>query len=136
MSAPARDVDVPIEGCRPTDVTPVQLDAASLDSTAPSSLRTLKRELRAAGLDPAELSVTACFEEDCSLSTQAEADRIRDLLRAASFLGVGAVTVTCETVAAPSKARPALEACVERAEREGLTIEFEGPISLDAERSS
>ncbi|WP_254767997.1 hypothetical protein [Salinilacihabitans rarus] len=125
------DVDRTIERCRPADVTPVRLDADALESTAPEYLRDLKRELNRNGLFPADLTVAARFDEDCSLDTQREADRVRGYVRAGAFLGVGTVTVSVEEVADPEKVRPALAACAERADREGLALELDGPISLE-----
>ena len=130
-TTPSLDVDQTIERCRPAEVTPVVLEADVLESTAPEYLRDLKRELNRERLYPAEVSVQACFDEDCSLATQEEADRIRGFVRAASFLGAGAVTVECEGVANPAKVRPALAACGERAEREGLSFDLDAPISLE-----
>ncbi|WP_226041516.1 hypothetical protein [Natrinema sp. DC36] len=120
-----------IDRCQPADATPVALEATALESTAPEYLRDLKRELTADGLVPAELTVAACFDEDCSLATQDEVDRIRGYVRAGSFLGVGTVTVTVDDIADPAKVRPALAACAERADREGLAFELEGPISAE-----
>lgn len=125
------DVDRAIERCRPADITSVRLEAAALESTAPAYLRDLKRELNREGLAPAELTVDACFDEDCSLTTQEEVDRLRSFVRAGSFLGVGTVIVSCEEIANPTKARPALAACAERADREGLTLELDAPITLE-----
>ncbi|USZ72893.1 hypothetical protein [Natronosalvus halobius] len=122
-----------IDRCRPTDVTPVALDASDLDSTAPEYLRDLKREFTRNDLFPAGLTVDACFAEDCSLDTQAEIDRVRSYVRAGAFLGVGTVTVDCDDVANAEKVRPALEACAERADREGLSFELDAPITLDRE---
>ncbi|WP_290811628.1 hypothetical protein [Halovivax sp.] len=127
-TTPSTDVTRAIERCRPEDVSPVALDAELLESTAPEYLRDLKRELNREGLFPARVTVTACFDEDCSLDTQQEADRIRGYVRAASFLGAGAVTVECDAVANPDKVRPALSACAERARREGLEFDVDGPI--------
>ena len=121
----------PIESCRPADATPVTLEAETLESTAPEYLRDLKRELTDDGLVPAGLSVDACFDEDCSLATQEEIDRVRGYVRAGSFLGVGTVTVEIDDVADPEKVRPALAACAERAEREGLELELAGTITLE-----
>ncbi|MFC4245705.1 hypothetical protein ACFOZ7_01590 [Natribaculum luteum] len=133
MSAtPSIDVERTIERCRPEDVTPVSLEADALESTAPTYLRDLKRELNREGLFPARVTVRAQFDEDCSLQTQEEADRIRSYVRAASFLGAGAITVECETIANPEKVRPALAACAERADREGLTFDLDAPITLEA----
>lgn len=134
MSAtPSPNVERTIERCRPEDVTPVQIDADTLESTAPGYLRDLKRELAAEGYAASTLVVRACFEDDCSLATQEEADRIRSQVRAASFLGTSGVTVTCDDVTNPEKVRPALAACAERAHREGLTFELDAPITLDDE---
>ncbi|WP_255170787.1 hypothetical protein [Natrononativus amylolyticus] len=126
------NVDRTIERCRPEDVTPVRLEADALESTAPEYLRDLKRELNRNGLFPAGLTVDACFDEDCSLDTQREVDRIRSYVRAGAFLGVGSVTVEAEEVANPEKVRPALAACAERADREGLALELDAPISLES----
>ncbi|MFC6717603.1 hypothetical protein ACFQGT_04025 [Natrialbaceae archaeon GCM10025810] len=120
-----------IERCRPADVTPVRLAAATLESTAPEYLRELKRELARNGLSPAGLTVSACFDEDCSLRTQEEVDRIRRYVRAGAFLGVGAVTVDVGDVENAEKVRPALAACAERADREGIEFELEGPIAVE-----
>ncbi|GGL57108.1 hypothetical protein [Halocalculus aciditolerans] len=125
MSAtPSHAVEQTIECCRPTDATPVTIDADSLESTAKPHLRTVKSELAANGLVPAELHVDACFDEDCSLATQDEIDRVRDLVFAAAFLGVSTVTLSYDAVADPDIVTPALDACAERAEREGVTLEL------------
>ena len=125
------DVGRTIERCRPEDVTPVQLEADTLESTAPEYLRDLRRELYHEGLFPARVIVSARFDEDCSLRTQEEIDRIRGYVRAASFLGAGAVTVECDVVCDVEKVRPALAACAERAAREGLTFDLDAPITLE-----
>lgn len=120
-----------IERCRPEDVTPVEIPAESLESTAPDYLRELKRELAVDGLIPARVTFEASFDERCPLSTQEEVNRIRGFVRAASFLGAGTVTIDCETVADPRTVRPALAACKERAHREGLQFELNAPIELE-----
>jgi len=125
------DVRTAIEGCRVEDATPVRLDADAIQSTAPAELRELKRELDADDLVPARLVVDACFGEDCSLATQDEADRVREYVRAASFLGANTVTVAFDRVADESKARPALAAVAERARREGVALDVAGPIALE-----
>lgn len=131
MSAtPAPDVERTIEYTEPEDVTPVCLSAEGLDSTAPEYLRDLKRKLNEEDLYPAGIEVAADFSEDCSIDTQREADRVRGYVRAASFLGAGRVTVRVTRVACEEKVQPALEACAERARREGLSFEVEGPVSL------
>ena len=120
-----------VERCRPEEATPVRLEADAIDSTAPDYLRELKEELTGERLVPARLVVDACFDEDCSLSTQEEAQRIREHIRAASFLGAGTLTVSFDDVANEHKVRPALAACVERAHRDGVALELDGPLSLD-----
>jgi sugar phosphate isomerase/epimerase len=119
-----------IERCRPEDATPVTLSAASLDSTAPDHLRRLKRELADDDLVPARVTVDACFDTDCSLATQDEIDRVREYVRAASFLGANTVTVSFDGVADASKVQPALAATAERAERDGVSLDVDGPLSL------
>lgn len=131
-TTPSSDAEPAIEGCRPADVTPVTLEADRLESTAPAYLRDFKRELTAEGLFPAGLAVDACFAEDCSLATQDEVDRVRGYVRAGAFLGVGTVTVRVDDVADPETVRPALAAVAERARREGLAFELEGPITVEA----
>jgi sugar phosphate isomerase/epimerase len=76
------------------------------------------------------VTVDACFDEDCSFATQDEADRLREYVRAAAFLGAGSITVSVHEVADEHKVLPALSACAERARREGVTFEVEGPVSL------
>lgn len=127
-----RDSDVGgVDGCRPADATPVTVEASALESTAPDDLRALKAELDAADLVPAELSVECVFDEDCSLSTQREADRLREYVYAASFLGAGTLSVSVGEVADAGKVEPALSACAERARREGVALEVEGPVSVE-----
>ncbi|NHN40354.1 hypothetical protein G9C85_01715 [Halorubellus sp. JP-L1] len=134
MSAsPTPNVERTIERCRPEDVTPVRIEADTLESTAPEYLRDLKRELATEGYAPSALDIRACFDDDCSLATQDEADRIRGHVRAAAFLGASSVTVTCDSVPDAEKVRPALAACAERARREGLAFELDAPITLDDE---
>jgi sugar phosphate isomerase/epimerase len=119
-----------IERCQPENATPVTIHADALDSTARDHLRELKRELDAEDLVPARLAVDACFDADCSFATQDEVERVREYVRAASFLGASTVTVSFDGVADEAKVRPALEACAERARREGVTLELDGPLSL------
>lgn len=121
-----------VEGCRPEEATPVRLEAEALDSTAPDYLRELKEELTDERLVPARLVVEVCFDEDCSLSTQEEAQRVRDHIRAAAFLGAGTLTVSLDDVANEHKVRPALAACAERARRDGVVLEVDGPLSLES----
>lgn len=120
------DVERAVAACRPTDVTPVEIDGEALDSTAPEYLRDLKGRLAAEGRQPATLAVEARFSEDCSFATQSEADRLREFVRAAAFLGAGRVAVSVADVADPEKVRPALAALDERAEREGVTLSIDG----------
>lgn len=131
MSAtPTPDVERAIDGCQQAEVTSVRLTADALDSTAPEYLRDLKHELAEEGFQPAELTVNGCFDADCSLATQEEIDRIRGYVRAASFLGAARLTISVDEVANEQKVRPALEACAERARREGVTVELDAPITL------
>jgi len=113
------------------DVTPIRLDAGSLDSTAPEYLRDLQARLADDGLAPVELHVEARFEEECPIETQTEADRVRGLVRAAAFVGANRVTVSIEDETVTEAAQTALAACAERASREGLGFEVEEPIALE-----
>lgn len=119
-------VDQAVAACRPAEIDPVELNAETLETTAPEYLRELKHALAGEGYQPAELTVEGCFAEDCSLATQEEADRLRDYVRAASFLGAGSLTVTVDEVGDAEKVRPALSALAERARREGVTLTVEG----------
>ncbi|WP_248515636.1 hypothetical protein [Salinarchaeum laminariae] len=107
-------------------VTPVRIDAASLDSTSPEHLRDLHAELAETGIAPVELVVDACFDEDCSIATETEANRIRGHVRAAVFLGANRLTVRIDDDELSDSARTALTACAERAQREGLSLDVEG----------
>ena len=126
------DVRTAIEGCRVEDATPVSLDAETIPSTARPDLAELKRQLDADDLVPARVVVSACFDEDCSFATQEEADRVREYVRAAKYLGAGTVTVEFDGVSDEGKVRPALAAVAERARREGVAFDVDGPLSLDA----
>lgn len=130
MSATDQSFSDAVEHCQPADADPVTVDATDLDSTAPEYLRDLKYEFAREGYVPARVTATACFDEDCSLATQAEADRLRELVRATSFLGAGRLVVSVESVAAAEKVRPALGATAERARREGISLEVLGPVDL------
>jgi len=130
---PAPDVERTIEYCEPEDVTPVEIEAEGLDSTAPEYLRDLRRGLSREGLSPSGLTVDAAFDEDGTLAAQREADRLRGYVRAATFLGAGSVTVRVHEVADEAAVRPALSACAERARREGVTFDVEGPVSVPEE---
>ena len=123
------DVEHAIERCRPADATPVTLDATALPS-ARDDLRDLQRALDANDLVPAGVTVEACFDESCSYATQDEADRVRECVRTAAFLGAGTVTVEFDSVADEAKVQPALAAVRERARREGVTLELDGPLTL------
>lgn len=126
------DVGRAIDRCRPTDGNPVALEARAIESTTEADLRELRRELDAAGYVPSELVVSADFGADCSLTTQAEADRVREYLRVADFLGAGTVRLDVQAVADPAKVRPAVSALRERARREGLvlTVEVDDAVEL------
>jgi hypothetical protein len=115
-----------IEGCRPTDQTPVAVDAETIADAAREDLRRLADDLASEGLVPAEVTTEACFGEDCSLATQREADRLRELVDAAAFLGANRLTVDVCDVTAPGKARPALSALAERARRDGVALDVRG----------
>ena len=119
-----------IERCRPENATPVCIDASAIESTATAHLQELKTELAAEDLVPARLAVEACFAENCTFSTQKEIQRVREHVRSASFLGAGTVTVSFDAVADEEKVRSALAACAERARREGIRLEVDGPVSL------
>jgi len=116
----------PIEGCRPTDSTPVTVDADTIADASREDLRSLADDLADEGYVPAEVAVDAAFEEDCSLATQREADRLRELVENAAFLGANRLTVEVREAAAPEKVRPALSAVAERARRDGLAVEVDG----------
>jgi sugar phosphate isomerase/epimerase len=117
-------------GCRRAQVTPVEIDAESLDSTAEEYLRTLKANLAADGYQPATVAASATFDENCSLATQREADRLRSVVRAAAFLGAGRVVVDVEADCTEEKLAPALRALEERAEREGVRLTVEGDADI------
>ena len=119
-----------VEGCRPTEHTPVAVDAETIADASRDDLRTLSAELARKGYVPAEVTADVRFEEDCSLATQREADRLRDLVDAAGFLGANRLSVDVETVECPEKARPALSAVAERAHRDGVSLDVDG-LSLD-----
>jgi hypothetical protein len=122
-TTPSSDLSAAVSSCRPENVTPVRIDATDLDSTASEHLRDLKTELADAGYQPAVVGVEAHFDEDCSLATQSEADRLRGYVRAAAFLGAGRLAVTVESAADREKVDPALDALAERARRDGVTLD-------------
>lgn len=130
MSATRPHLDKTIQHCRPEDTTPVCLDTEDLESTAPEYLRDLKYELAREGYVPSRVQTTARFDEDCSIETQHEAEDLRSVVRAASFLGAGTVTVNVVECENDEKVRPALEALEERARREGVSLHLEGEITL------
>jgi len=129
-TTPTPNVERAVEGCQPTNVEPVSLAADALDSTAPEYLRDLKRELADEGLHAADLRVEARFDDDCSLATQEEIDRVRGYVRAATFLGAARIADELDAVADEAKVRPALEACAERARRDGVSLSVDGPVDL------
>jgi hypothetical protein len=112
------------------DVTPVTVPATALESTAPEYLRDLKYELASDGLAPARVTLAASFDEDCSFATQDEAERVREYVRAAAFLGAGRLSVTVREVACDEKAETALRACAEHARREGVQFDVDGPVAV------
>jgi sugar phosphate isomerase/epimerase len=113
-------------------VTPVRLDAASLPSIAPDFLRDLQRDLADTGRAPVELAATVSFEDDCPIATQSAADRVRDLVRAASLLGVNRLALTVEGGDPSEAATTALAACTERARKEGVTLEIDEATATDS----
>jgi len=115
-------IEAALRGCRPADIDPIVVDAADLESTAPEHLRDLKAALSARGYQPATLSVAARFDGGDTLAAQREADRLRELVRAASFLGAGRIEVGLDEVADRDAAEPALSALAERARREGVEL--------------
>lgn len=129
-SGRAAGVSRAVAASRPADVESVELSAATLESTAPEYLRELQTELAAAGRQAATLRVEASFDETGTLPAQRETDRLREYVRAASFLGAGRLAVDVTTVADEPAARRALAALAERAEREGVTLTLNGPVSL------
>ena len=110
-----------LRGCRPADVDPVVIDASDLDSTAPDHLRELKQGLAARGYQPAAVAAEAEFDAESTLERQREADRLRELVRAASFLGAGRIEVDVDRSAC-EEVRTALAALAERADREGVEL--------------
>ncbi|MES3160442.1 MAG: hypothetical protein PPP55_02600 [Halorubrum sp.] len=116
----SQGVDAALDGCRPAEVEPIVIDADNLESTAPGHLRDLKSGLSARGYQPATLVVDACFGENCPLATQEEADRLREFVRAAAFLGAGRLEVHVGEIADPAAVEPTLSALAERARREGV----------------
>ena len=115
-------IEATLQGCRPAEIEPIVIDADDLESTAPEHLRDLKAELASRGYQPATLSVGARFDADDTLETQREADRIREFVRAAAFLGAGRIEVSLDEIADPSVTEPALSALAERARREGVEL--------------
>lgn len=122
---------VPLEYEPVGDVTPVRLRATTLESTAPEYLRDCKGELAEEGKAPVELAVDANFPEESAVAVQEEADRIRGLVRAASFLGANRLTVRLDGASVTADVERALAACAERARREGLTFTADGPAGID-----
>ncbi|AUX10716.1 hypothetical protein AArcSl_3109 [Halalkaliarchaeum desulfuricum] len=117
-------------GCRPTDATPVEIDAEQLESTAKPYLQELKTHLLANGRQPAHLVIETTFDQPGSIAIHREADRLRRHLRAASFLGAGRVTVEIDDVSNPDRVAPALSAIEERARREGIALSVSAPESV------
>jgi len=115
-------IEATLSGCRPAEIDPIVVDATDLESTAPEHLRDLKAEFAARGYQPATLSVSGRFDGGDTLATQREADRLREFVRAASFLGAGRIEVRLDEVADRDAAEPALSALAERARREGVEL--------------
>jgi hypothetical protein len=130
MSTTPHSGGTAVERCRPTDATPVAVDAETITDATREDLRALSRDLADEGYVPAEVAASACFGEDCSLATQQEADRLRDLVNATAFLGANRLTVSVDDVASPEKVQPALAALRERADREGIALDVDG-LALD-----
>ena len=120
-------VDADSLPCRPTDTTPVEIDAKRLESTAKPDLQELKTTLLANGRQPAHVIVEATFDESGSIPIHREADRLRRHLQAASFLGAGRVTVEIDGVSNPDRVASALSAIEERAHREGIALSVSAP---------
>lgn len=112
--------------CRSRTVTPVAIDGNELETTDPDRLREFKTTLAEDGYQPTTLSVTARFETDCSLGTQAEIDRLRGYVRAAAFLGVSTLEIDVDRVESPKKVQSGLSALAERARREGVSLTLAG----------
>lgn len=113
-------VDAALSGCRVAEIEPIVIHADDLQSTAPERLRELKSGLAARGYHPATLAADACFDDDCPLATQEEADRLRGLVRTAAFLGAARIEVDVGEVASADGVEPTLSALAERARREGV----------------
>ncbi|MGM0605157.1 MAG: hypothetical protein ACQETB_05740 [Halobacteriota archaeon] len=120
------DLDTAVTPCRRRDVTPVEIDGDELRSTAPGALRELKATLAASGYQPTTLRVSGQFDADCSIETQREAERLREYVRAAAFLGVTTLSIAVESVASVEKTTPALEALAERSRQDGVCLELTG----------
>ena len=118
----SRGVKPALGGCRPAAVEPVVVDAADLESTATEYLRELESGLAERGYQPAALAVDACFADDCPLATEAEADRLRGFVRAATLLGAGRIEVGGDFVDDVETAETTLSALAERARREGIEL--------------
>lgn len=121
-----------ISRCQPEDLTPVRLDANDLESTSREYLRELKGELDRQGYVPARITVDLCLTASCPFDTQTEVDRLREYVRAASFLGATTVTARFGDVADEKSARSALAACAERARRDGVRLDLDGPLTLES----
>lgn len=120
-----------IAGCRPATGTPVVIEADAIESTTDDHLRRLKRRLNDANYVPSTLVVEASFDPGCSLTTQSEADRVREYLRAAAYLGAGTVRLDIDDDPSADRIRQTVDALRERAEREGLALKIDGPDAHD-----
>ncbi|MFB6185868.1 MAG: hypothetical protein ABEI86_03250, partial [Halobacteriaceae archaeon] len=101
------------------------IDGSSLPSTAKSDLESVKADLEEQNYVPVSLECEVSFSEDCSLKTQETADRIRDFIQAGKYLGVNRVTVSITHIENTDKVKPALQACKERAQREGISLHIQ-----------
>jgi hypothetical protein len=122
-TSPASAADSITESLDET-ATPVSIDVDDLESTSPEYLRDLKYDLSKEDYVVARLNVEASFDENCSLETNREVERLRKYVRAAAFLGASRLTVEVDAVCNPEKVEPALEAAEERARREGVSLDI------------
>lgn len=125
------DVGDVVAACEPVDVSPVELSAADLRTTAPPHLREVKVALTAAGRHPTALVADADFSgsdaAECRVTAVEtspagdEFDRLRELVEAASFLGAGTLRLSLHGSVSP-EVEQGLRALKERANRAGVTL--------------
>jgi len=112
-----------LRGCRPAEIEPIVVDAADLESTAPETTsETSKPSSPPAATSPQPSLSRPGSTAATRFATQREADRLRELVRAASFLGAGRIEVRLDEVPDRNAAEPALSALAERARREGVEL--------------